>query len=212
MSDNVETIGSAVEDMEPVTMVSEEVPVDESAVVVIALNPDAPRPLVPTHPIEDDDLQQAYDAIYDVVDDITKSGGVNANNIAYIIKAVMETIDAVGKFAQWEGQTKEDKALELIEHVLEDLHKKKKIDDRLYADLTMALGYLAPAMFLLAILADKGKVLLQGAASSIERSCMRCKNRRSEQRLLTSAEKERVKNLRGIARGKLQARGIPNRR
>jgi len=199
--------------MEPVTMVSdEEVPVIGSVMQVIALNPDAPHPLIPTHPIEDENLQQAYDAIYDVIDDITKSGGVNANNIAYIIKAVMETVDAVGKFAQWEGKAKEEKALELIEHVLEDLYKKGKIDSRLYGDLTMALGYLAPAMFLLTILADKGKVLLQSAASSIERSCVRCKNRKSEQRLLSTAEKERVKHLRGIARGKLQARGIPSRR
>jgi len=188
-----------VVDMEPVVV--------ESVVVT-----DAPRPLIPTHPIEDPELQQAYDAIFDVVEDITKNNGVNANNIAYIIKAVMETIDAVGKFASWESHTKEEKALELIEHVLEDLKKKGKIDDRLYADLTMALGYLAPAMFMLTILADKGKVLLQSASSSIQRSCVRCSNRREEKRLLSAAEKERMKQLRGIARGKLQARGNSRRK
>jgi hypothetical protein len=167
-------------------------------------------PLVPTHPIDDPDLQEAYQAIYAVVDDIVENNGVNVNNIAYIIKAVMETIDAMGKYVSWDSRTKEDKAKELLEHVLEDLHKKGKVDNRTYEDLTMALGYLSSAIFLLTILADKGKVLLQSASGAIQRSCVRCSNRRSELRLLNSAEKERMKQLRGMARGKLQARG--NRR
>lgn len=158
--------------------------------------------------MDDPSVKDAYDIIYAQVEDIIADGSVDEENVAYIIKAVLEAIDAVGKFVEWDGPTKASKAKALIKHVLTDLYAKGKMTEKLYKDLMTSLTVLSGAMFTLAILADKGKVLFQHMSGSIQRACTRCKNRRNEQILQDAATRERAKMLKGAARGQLQARSV----
>lgn len=156
--------------------------------------------------LEDPSVKDAYDMIYTQVEDIIADGGVDEENIAYILKAVMEAVDAVGQFAQWEGPTKTAKAKELINHILDDLRRRGKIDDKTHKDLTTAIRILASSMFALTILADKGKVLFQHVANGLQRACTRCKNRRAEKVFQDAADRERRKGLRADARTRVATR------
>lgn len=155
---------------------------------------------------EDPELKDAYDIIYAQIEDIIAQGGIDEENIAYILKAVMEAIDAIGQFVEWDGPTKAAKAKELTKHILTDLHKRGKMDDEMYRKLTSALNVLSGAMFALTIFADKGKILFQHVKTGLQRACTRCKNRRNEQLLQDRADRERRKALRGVARQRIQAR------
>ena len=128
----------------------------------------------------DADMRDAYDIVYAQVVDILADGMVGEDNVAWIIKAVMEAVDAVAVFADWPGPVKAAKGKMLAKHVIQDLHNNSKVSDDVYRKLMSALNILSLAMFTLSVLGDKGKILFQHVKNGVQRACIRCKNRRAE--------------------------------
>jgi hypothetical protein len=128
----------------------------------------------------DADMRDAYDIVYAQIEDIVSDGMVGEDNIAWIIKAVMEAVDAISIFAEWDGPKKASKGKLLIKHIIKDLHAKGKVNDDTYRKLMSALNILSLAMFTIGVLGDKGKILFQHVKSGIQRACVRCKNRNNE--------------------------------
>lgn len=179
--------------------------------VEVEVEPEQPAHEPSVNILDDPSVKDAYDMIYVQVEDIIADGGVDEENIAYILKAVMEAIDAVGQFAQWEGPTKAAKAKELARHVIDDLYAKGKMNEQLHKDLVTALSVLSGAMFALTVLADKGKILFQHVANGVQRACARCRNRRAERVFQDRADRERRRGLHGDARDRLAARAHPSK-
>jgi hypothetical protein len=165
MSDNVAE--------QPEEMV--ELPVEEE-VAAPAVEEEAEEQLEELDP----DMRDAYDIVYAQVEDILADGMVGEDNVAWIIKAVMEAVDAVAVFAEWPGPVKAAKGKLLAKHVINDLHKKGKVNDDVYRKLMSALNILSLAMFTLSVLGDKGKILFQHVKNGVQRACVRCKNRNNE--------------------------------
>ena len=129
----------------------------------------------------DPEMKNAYNIVMEQVEDILTDGMVSEDNVAWIIKAVMEAIDAVAVFAEWPGAVKAAKGKLLAKHIINDLHKRGKVNDDVYKKLMTALSILSLAMFTLSVLGDKGKILFQHVKNGLQRACARCKNRQQEQ-------------------------------
>jgi hypothetical protein len=160
-----------------------------------------------TNLMDEPSMQDAYTILYGQIEDIIVNGA-NALNIALIVKAVIEAIDAVGKFAQWDGPTKSKHAKELVMFILDDLHKKGKLTNDLYRDLKTGFIILSESMFALAIIAAKGQLILQKAYKDAQASCLRWKEARAKKDEALELHK---KMLEDAANGKLQSRAAIDR-
>ncbi len=157
----------------------------------------------------DPEMKNAYDIVMEQVEDILTDGMVSEDNVAWIIKAVMEAIDAVAVFAEWTGDVKAAKGKLLAKHIINDLHKRGKVSDDVYKKLMTALSILSLAIFMLSVLGDKGMILFQHVKNGLQRACIRCKNRQQEQlvqdkrvRRNRAALKAKAKNLHVASRAK----------
>jgi hypothetical protein len=160
-----------------------------------------------SNPMDDPSMQDAYNILYGQVEDIIVNGP-NAHNIALIVKAVMEAIDAVGKFAHWDGPTKSAHAKELVMYILDDLHTKGKLSNDVYSGLKTGFLVLSESMFALAIIAARGQLILQKAYKDAQASCARWKEGRAKKDAALEAHK---KMLEDAANGKLKSRAAIDR-
>lgn len=157
--------------------------------------------------MDDPSMQDAYTILYGQIEDII-ANGANALNIALIVKAVIEAIDAVGKFVEWDGPTKSKHAKELVMYILDDLHNNGKLSDELYCDLKTGFIILSESMFALAIIAAKGQLILQKAYKDAQASCLRWKEARATKDEALELHK---KMLEDAANGKLKSRAAIDR-
>lgn len=148
----------------------------------------------------DPSMKDAYDIVFAQITDIMADGMVDESNVVWIIKAVMEAIDAVAVFAEWPGPVKAQKSKLLAKHIIKDLHEKGKVDDETYKKLMSALSILSLAMFTLSVLGDKGKILFQHVKNGVQRACIRCKNRQAEQLVQDKRIKKGRADLRNQAK------------
>lgn len=165
------------------------------------------EPVVVNNLMDDPSMQDAYTILYGQIEDII-ANGANAMNIALIVKAVIEAIDAVGKFVEWDGPTKSKHAKELVMFILDDLHKKGKLTDELYHNLKTGFIILSESMFALAIIAAKGQLILQNAYKSTQAYCLRLKEARVKKDEALELHK---KMLSDAANGKLRSRAAIDR-
>lgn len=167
----------------------------------------AVTPAVEELPELDPDMKNAYDIVMNQVEDILSDGMVGEDNVAWIIKAVMEAIDAVAVFAEWPGAVKAAKGKLLAKHIINDLHKRGKVSDDVYRNLMTALSILSLAMFTLSVLSDKGQILFQHVKNGLQRACVRCKNRRAEQLV----QDKRVRRNRAALKSKAKELHVASR-
>ena len=169
---------------------------------------------LPTEPVAveelqelDPDMKDAYDIVMAQVEDILTDGMVGEDNVAWIIKAVMEAIDAIAVFAEWPGAVKAAKGKLLAKHIINDLHKRGKVNDDVYKKLMSALSILSLAMFTLSVLGDKGMILFQHVKNGLQRACVRCKNRQHEQLV----QDKRVRRNRAALKAKAKELHVASR-
>ena len=155
----------------------------------------------------DPDMKNAYDIVMTQVEDILTDGMVSEDNVAWIIKAVMEAIDAVAVFAEWPGAVKAAKGKLLAKHIINDLHKRGKVNDDVYKKLMTALSILSLAIFTLTVLGDKGLILFQHVKTGLQRACVRCKNRKQEQLV----QDKRVRRNRAALKAKARELHVASR-
>ena len=95
------------------------------------------------------ELKDLYDTVYEKINLSVADNDFTMESLEVILSKVTETIQEMSdaRATKLTGVEKRNIALKLLKMILNDLHKKGKLDDELYRAFNMTLTYVAPVLF-----------------------------------------------------------------
>jgi len=130
------------------------------------------------------DLKEIYDLVYTKVDLIVSSGKFTAEHIRPLVLNLVEIIQEYtnNKYDHIDGAQKKAMALNILRHVIVDLHKKGQINQQQYELILLSLEFFGGPLIDLAKAAYKALVNVvddvaeNGCAGCWGRNCRRKRN------------------------------------
>lgn len=113
------------------------------------------------NPLSDPSFQNAYDTLYAQISQIVQYNKVNAMNIALILRSVLETIESLADTAKWDDVTCQNNVTALTTYILNDLHDKGKISNKMFNSFITAMPVMSYALYELVRLAAAGELKLR---------------------------------------------------
>lgn len=103
------------------------------------------------------DLKEIYDLVYTKVKQIVASGKFTAEHLRPLILNIVEIVQEFtkGKYDHIDGAQKKAMAMNILRHVIVDLHKRGQIDQESYELILLSLEFFGGAIFDLAKMAWK---------------------------------------------------------
>tara|TARA_R110001599_G_scaffold219078_1_gene417416 strand:- start:8 stop:502 length:495 start_codon:yes stop_codon:yes gene_type:complete len=130
------------------------------------------------------DLKEIYDLVYAKVKQIASSGKFTAEHLRPLVLNIVEIVQGYSsdKYDHIDGSQKKAMAMNILRHVIVDLHKNKQMSQQQYEMILLSLEFFGGAIFDLAKMAWKKlvEVTVDISENGTAKCCARNFSRRSK--------------------------------